>query len=440
MNVRAAIWLLFVALALPVSAAEKPNIVLIISDDQGWTDYGFMGHPHIRTPNLDKLASQSLTFRRGYVPTSLCCPSLASILTGQYPHQTKITGNEPPIPSGAAADYRKDPRYQTQVQELVHFMDKLPTLPRELSKLGYVSFQTGKWWQGNFSTGGFTHGMSLGDPEHGGRHGDQGLAIGRRTMQPIYDFIADARKEKKPFFVWYAPMMPHQAHNPPQRILKKYLSLTNSVEVAKYWGMCEWFDETCGALLNHLDAQGLSENTIVIYVTDNGWIQDPDADRFRSDSKLSQYDGGLRTPIMLRWPKRIKPRLDDTPVSSIDLAPTLLRACGLKPGKEMQGIDLVDQRAVRKREAIFGECFLHNAVDIHSPAKNLTYRWCVAGDWKLILPNSDHVKQANKPGRSVEVELCNLRDDPFEEHNLAAAERKRVAQMSREIDRWWPAK
>src|SRR5689334_19258202 len=85
------------ALLLPVSRAaaadtpSRPNVVLIISDDQGWTDYSFMGHSHVRTPHLDRLAAQSLVFRRGYVPSSLCCPSLASLITGQYPHQHKVT-------------------------------------------------------------------------------------------------------------------------------------------------------------------------------------------------------------------------------------------------------------------------------------------------------------------------------------------------------------
>src|SRR6476469_6857655 len=78
-----------------------PNIVLIISDDQAWTDYSFMGHPHIRTPNIDKLASQSLTFKRGYDASSLCCPSLASIITGLYPHEHKVTSNDPPTPAGS---------------------------------------------------------------------------------------------------------------------------------------------------------------------------------------------------------------------------------------------------------------------------------------------------------------------------------------------------
>ncbi len=82
------------------SQNNKPNVVLIVSDDQGWGDYSFMGHKQIKTPHLDKLASQSLVYKRGYVPSSLCCPSLASILTGKYPHESKITGNEPPVPKG----------------------------------------------------------------------------------------------------------------------------------------------------------------------------------------------------------------------------------------------------------------------------------------------------------------------------------------------------
>ena len=98
-------------------AAEPPNVVLIISDDQAWTDYCFMGHPHVRTPHLDRLARESLTFRRGYVPSSLCCPSLASIITGLYPHQHRVTSNDPPLPPGMApravsalAPIRRGPR------------------------------------------------------------------------------------------------------------------------------------------------------------------------------------------------------------------------------------------------------------------------------------------------------------------------------------------
>jgi len=159
--------------------------------------------------------------------------------------------------------------------------------------------QTGKWWQGHYRTGGFTQGMTHGDPGKGGRHGDAGLAIGRETMQPIYTFVEQAQKDRKPFFLWYAPMLPHQPHNPPERFLARHRDKTPSAFVARYWAMVEWFDETCGQLLDFLDQKGLAQDTIVVYITDNGWIQDPNANA-PIRSKLTQYDAGHRTPILIR--------------------------------------------------------------------------------------------------------------------------------------------
>ena len=106
--------LLVVALLAAVRvAAAPPNVVMIISDDQHWGDYGFMGHPHIQTPHLDKLAAQSLTFKRGYVPSSLCCPSLASMITGRYPHQHKVTSNDPPaVPGLKGAEFQKSAQFR----------------------------------------------------------------------------------------------------------------------------------------------------------------------------------------------------------------------------------------------------------------------------------------------------------------------------------------
>ncbi|MFN7138734.1 MAG: sulfatase, partial [Limisphaerales bacterium] len=411
--------------------AVPPNIVLIVSDDHGWTDYSFMGHPEVRTPNLDRLAAESLTFRRGYVPSSLCCPSLASILTGQYPSQHKVTSNDPPMPKGMPRrEAYKTPEVQAAREKMNRFIEEAPTLPKLLAERGYLSFQTGKWWQGNFRRGGFTHGMTDGDPNKGGRHGDAGLDIGRKTMQPIYDFISTARGEGKPFFVWYAPYLPHTPHNPPERLLKKYEQRAPSLQVAKYWAMIEWLDETCGDLMNYLDREGLAENTIVVYVTDNGWIQHPTKSEFAPKSKQSQYDGGLRTPIMLRWPAKIKPNDSPALASSIDFAPTLLTAAGAKVPAGLPGINLFDSKAVAKRDTIFGQCFTHDAVDLDRPEKSLRWRWCIQGDWKLIVPDP-----INEP-KSV-VELYNLKNDPHEERNLAEVEQRRVAALRKKLDRWW---
>jgi len=406
--------------------APRPNIVLIVSDDHGWGDYSFMGHAHVRTPNLDRLANESLTFRHGYVPSSLCCPSLASIITGLYPHQHKITSNDPPVPPGAAGkNFHKSGAFLDGRETMNRHLEAVPTLPRLLAKEGYRSLQTGKWWQGDYRRGGFTAGMTRGQ-----RHGDEGLEIGRKTMKPIYDFIDQAKQEPTPFFVWYAPLMPHDPHTPPERLLTKYKSVAPTEHVAKYWAMIEWFDETVGSLLNHLDEQGLRENTIVIYLADNGWIQNPDAARYAAKSKQSQYDGGVRTPLMIRWPGRVAPRMADELASSIDIAPTLLAALGQRPTHDMQGVNLIDADAVKSRTAIFGECFTHNAVDLNHPAANLRWRWMIEGEWKLIVPDA-----TNEP--EAKLELYDLAKDPEEKQNLATVHSERVARLVGKLNAWW---
>ena len=182
---RLAVLLFGLHASCPVQAAP-PNVVMILSDDQAWGDYGFMGHSAVQTPNLDRLAAESLTFRRGYVPSSLCCPSLASIITGQYPSRHKVVSNDPPIPAGMTnREFQQSPLFEQGRARMNAFMDAAPTLPKQFVQNGYLALQTGKWWQGNYKHGGFTHGMT-----EGSRHGDKGLDIGRKTMQPIFDFTA----------------------------------------------------------------------------------------------------------------------------------------------------------------------------------------------------------------------------------------------------------
>jgi arylsulfatase A-like enzyme len=135
--------------------APKPNIVLILSDDQSWTDYGFMGHPQIRTPALDKLASQSAVFSQAYVPTALCRPALMTLATGPHSHQNKTTGNNP---ADTPANARHAERAGKSARErLISHIDTAPTVPKLLADQGYLSFQCGKWWEGSYQRGGFTH-------------------------------------------------------------------------------------------------------------------------------------------------------------------------------------------------------------------------------------------------------------------------------------------
>ena len=181
-----------------VADSKRPNIVFILGDDQAWSDYGFMGHPDIRTPNLDRLAKRSLVFGRGYVASPLCRPSLASMVTGRFPFQHGVTGND--------VDGRND-RAALDVPLRKQF-HRHPSFIRLLTSNGYLAHQSGKWWEGSFADGGFTHGMTHGDPKRRGRHGDVGLKIGREGMEPVTEFIDYAVSKKKPFFVWYAPFLP----------------------------------------------------------------------------------------------------------------------------------------------------------------------------------------------------------------------------------------
>lgn len=422
---------IFLFSAIPLHAG-LPNVVFIIGDDQGARDYGFLGHPHIRTPHLDRLAAESLVFSQGHVPTSLCRASLATIITGLYPHQHQITSNDPPLPTGRkVSNPQSDPEFLKQRAEMVRIFEESPSLPKRLAKIGYVSHQSGKWWEGNACRcGGFSEAMTHGDPQRGGRHGDAGLTIGRQGLQPVLEFIDRAKSEEKPFYVWYAPMMPHTPHTPPQRWLDYYQTKTESKFIARYWAMCEWFDDTVGELLKHLDEQGLKDNTLVVYLHDNGWIQNPDKDGFAPKSKRSPNQGGVQTPILIRWPRHVPPSRNDTPVSSIDLVPTVLAALNQPTPGDLPGINLLDEQAVTQRDFVFGEIFEHNAVDIHEPAKNLQYRWLRQGDWKLIVPNPERV-----PDESIA--LYDLKADPQEEENLAGRFADRVESMRRKMDEVW---
>ncbi len=423
------------------TAPERPNIVLIISDDQSWPDYSFLGHEHIETPRIDQLAAEGLTFTRGYTAAPLCRPALASMSTGLYPHQHKVVGNDPVFDFGTMERYGEEwMNIRAEANEsVVAGFEQLPTLADILGEAGYVSLQTGKWWEGNPSRGGFTEGMTHGDPDRGGRHGDEGLRIGREGLDEIYKFIEDARDKEKPFFVWYAPFLPHAPHTPPDSLRDKYLPVAESEAVANYWAMCDLFDITCGQLMDYIEAKGLSENTLFVYVTDNGWIQDPDKpNRFDAMSKTTPYEMGIRTPMIFRWKGVIDPEMDkENLASSIDIATTILEICGIEPEPEMQGINVLDKKALSGRDAIFAEAYAH---DFTTVDESLNFRIIVKLPWKLILPdpvNRPYNPQFYPIEPDGKPQLYNLLEDPDERVNLVADNPGVVSSLTSEIEKWW---
>ena len=421
--------LVMATLPLLASAAElpqRPNVVLIISDDHAWTDYALMGHTRAETPHIDRLAREGHTFTRGYVATAICSPSLATMLTGLHAHQHGITGNDPVVAAGDDPVAARDC--------FIRPFLALPQLPRLLKDAGYRTMHTGKFWMRNPERVGFTDHMG---PT--GRHGGKALAIGRETMEPIDRFLDSAIAQKEPFFLWYAPFLPHVPHNPPARLLKKYADVSDPAE-RKYLAMVEWMDETTGELLGMLKEKKVADNTLVIYLADNGW---------NAFGKAFPYENGVRTPIILRWPGKIVAAMDTKHLATnLDLMPTILAACKVEVPQGLAGINLLDSAAVRNRKEIFLANYGHDMVAADRPEESLWTRSCIDGHWKLIvwqqpspkvLPYNGGHRRKSPPvaGKHKNIELFDLAADPHETKNLAAAHPEQVAQMLAALDTWW---
>lgn len=447
------------------TSAQSPNVLYILGDDQSWTDFGFMGNERVYTPNLDALAEESAFFVNGYVPTSVCRPSLATLLTGLYPHQHGIHFNHgPPGNSGYNRMKSKEEYVETREKEF-ELIKKAGTLPRLLAKSGYRSLQTGKFWEGHWRNAGFTEGMTtfsapplnqtfggvrrLANGErvaHG--NGDVGLQIGRVTMEPIYSFIEDCEKEKAPWFVWYAPYLPHLPHDAP----KKFYDLAKSrpgvaPHEVPYFASIAQFDHTVGELMKFLEKQKLIKNTIIVFASDNGWS--PGKQRRGRDynqiknSKRSPFDLGLRTPILLRWDSNMKPGRYSELISTIDLMPTILSTTNSPYVSNLPGTNLLQlakrSSIISETRPIFGEIYPGDATSLGHPERDIAYRWIRSGDWKLIVPHSQKPSQIPWGGYLKSAVLYNLRDDPFERKNLATDpdQQTRVQSLRKILDEWW---
>ena len=444
-----------------ISKSKKdPNIIFIISDDQSWGDYSFMGHPHLQTPNIDQLARESVTYSKGYVTSPLCGPSLASIITGKYAFEHQQTGNDAGDSDRDASLWIKNGYKLAKKKKNNNYLfskernEKFDVIKNEFYKnklltdylniKGYKSFQSGKWWLGSWEEGKFDGGMTHGDFTRQGRHGDEGLKIGREGLNPIFDFIDHTQEDGDPFFVWYAPFLPHTPHDPPQELLDKYIKLAPSEPVAKYWAMCEWFDKTVGDLMNYLKEKSLDENTLIIYTSDNGWIQSNKGNRYAPRSKRAPHEGGIRTPIMFKLPQVIEPEMNtSTLVSNIDLVPTVLDFLDIT-GEELSGISVMEKEKLNTRETLFIECYHHDILNVERPTETVLYKVALNKKWKLMLPNTKMiVREFTQPEEqyygyySNQPQLYNLQNDPEEKVNLAKQHPDIVTMLSNQINNWW---
>lgn len=450
--------------AVAAEAPASPNILYVISDDQTWFDFGFMGNERVHTPHLDRLAERSVRFPRGYLTASVCRPSLVSLLTGLDAHEHGIHFNHGP-PGNAGYNRMESVeeylRTREREFELIKRVATLPGLLRE--SRGYRSLQTGKFWEGHWENGGFTEGMTTftAPPEsqtYGGvrvlasgdrvahGNGDWGLQIGRETLGPIKDFVRDCEAEGAPWLVWYAPYLPHLPHDAPERYVELAAARPDVEEhELPYFAAIAWFDDTVGELLDFIERESRLEDTVVVFVTDNGWTpareptRNPRRGAFDQNarSKRAPFDEGIRSPILLSWPGQIAPATREDPVSSLDIVPTLLRLAGAGESipAELPGRDLLADPDPER--ILAGAIYPGDAESFDRPEDHFAYRWILRDGWKLIVPRDE------RPwGRYVEEPvLFHVAEDPWEERDLAADPEQagRLGEMRELLDAWWPA-
>lgn len=356
------------------------NILLIIADDLSFDHYSFAGHSLVQTPSIDALAAQSIRFPTTYV-SSTCRASLATLLTGLPEHRHGVS-------------YISGPPLANQT-----------TVADRLLKAGYTSYQAGKFWEGDPKARGFTDFAPF--TNQTGNH-----LIGRTSIEPLFDFM---EKTDSPWFVWFSPMMPHTPHNPPSEYRALYEGKDLNNATADYYAMISWFDAVVGALL-----QKVEDDTIVIFLADNGYIQSEFAGFAQRGSKNSSYELGIRTQMLIRHPKRAAIERIEL-ANAVDVTATILSIAAAYRD-DLPGRDLF--AATPSVTKAFGS---HSTIGTRKKWGTLLDRWVRIGDWKLV---------AVEKGDS---RLFNLKLDPQETQNLIDAPDQFQVQLrlTKELERWW---
>jgi arylsulfatase A-like enzyme len=452
------LWIVGLA-CLPAAAADRPNVVFFLADDLGQRDLGSYGSTFYETPNLDRVAREGARFTDAYAACPVCSPTRASIMTGQWPQRTGITDyiGAPTRPEQWKRNTKSLPAPYTDRLAL-----DAPTLAKAMKGAGYATFFAGKWhlgpeghWPENqgfdINMGGIDKGGPYGGKRYFSPYGNPRLTDGpdgehlpARLATETAKFI-EANKDR-PFFAYYSFYDVHTPLMAREDLRKKYEEKRARLGLAEKWGreeprdvrlvqehavyaaMVEAMDLAVGKVLAKLDELGLAKNTIVIFTSDNGGLSTsegwPTSNLPLRGGKGWMYEGGIREPLLVRWPAVVKPgSVVSTPVSSPDFFPTLLEAAGAKP-QASQVLDGVSLMPVLKggtlpERALFWH-YPHYGNQGGAPAAAIR-----RGDWKLIEWQED--------GRT---ELFNVALDISEQTDLSAKEPQRVTQMRDELHAW----
>lgn len=399
-------------------AAERPNVVFILADDLGINDLRCYGRQDHETPHLDRLAAEGMRFTASYCSQPICSPTRAALMTGKTPARLHLTTYLPGRPDAVS-------------QKLLHpdIRQHLPleekTIAERLKEAGYATACIGKWHLGGAKFGPEAQGF---DVVHAGQANTKPSAT--EGGKGEYDLTRQAEKfleehKDRPFFLYLAHNNPHIPLGAKPELVEKYKGAFNPM----YAAMIHTLDDSVGRVLAKVAALGLAERTLVVFTSDNGGLhvlESPDSPAthntpFRA-GKGFVYEGGLRVPLIVRWPGRAPAgRVKDTPVISDDWVPTLLEACGLKTQDSFDGVSLLpllEGKTLPARPLCWH--FPHYTNQGSRPAGAVR-----EGSWKLV----EHYED----GR---VELYDLARDPGEEHDLAREQPERAAALQAKLTGW----
>ena len=421
--------LLLITKSLAADAPRPPNIILILMDDMGWRDVGFMGNRFVETPHLDRLAKTGLVFTQAYASAPNCSPTRACLMSGQYtPRHGIYTVVDPRQPPGS-------PWHKLQAAESQSELDtKCVTIAESLRDGGYATAFFGMWNLGRGRTGPMTPGgqgfQKVVFPENLGFGKDEYFDddknyLSDRLTDEVLKFVDDNRE--RPFFVYLPDHAIHAPFNPKPDLLTKYERKAAANKDRRDDPACaatiEAVDQNVGRIMEHLKRRNLSDNTVVIFTSDNGGTQQYTPPLRGGKGEL--YEGGIRVPLVVTGPgvKKVGSKCD-SPVSSVDFYPTLLEVAGIKPPADqpLDGVSLVPlfhgaSTLDRKRMFWHFPCYVGRA----TPSSAIR-----EGDFKLI-------EFFEEGGR---VEFFNLKQDPNEENNLATRMPDEAAAMLKTLRAW----
>ena len=383
------------SIVVDTSVDDKPNIIIILADDLGYGDLGFTGGIP-ETPNIDSIADDGVFFSQAYTPSSVCSPTRAGLLTGIHPARMGIDV--------------VDPYYRSDGLPLQYKI-----LPEYLEESGYVSGIVGKWHLGRkpdrrslfrgFDYCSFClHLDILSDSTKGGVSTELALWGVHKTDEITNNAINFVQiNSNKPFFLYLSYTAPHEPLMASEDLIQKYRGAAKDENQATYWAMIDVLDQSVGMILKTLEEEGIEDNTIVIFLSDNGGLVNRGEKDWASNGNLrggkhDHYDGGIRTPLIIKWP-RLLPVSMNYPhtTSALDIVPTVLNTTRDAFVEDLDGTNLLPY-LLGKTNGIPHETLYWRSYGMR--------RFAIRhGDYKLM-----QIKER--------VMLYDLRSDPYEQYNI----------------------